>query len=46
MKMSVFTEIMDFEFLEIFQDQKLKEREKQFSVYLKNVGYQQQQKLT
>ena len=37
---NVLTEMMDLEFLEIFQDQKLKEREKQLSVYLKNVGYQ------
>ena len=37
MKMSVSTEITDLEFLEIFQDQKLKERERQLSVYLKEL---------
>ena len=37
MKMSVSTEMIDLEFLEIFQDQKLKEREKQLSVYLKEL---------
>ena len=31
--MLVFTEMMDLEFLEIFQDQQSKEREKQLSVY-------------
>ena len=36
--MLVFTETMDLEFLEIFQDQQSKEREKQLSVYLKNEG--------
>ena len=40
MKILVFTEIMALEFLEIFQDQELKEREKQLSMYFKNVGYQ------
>ena len=30
---------MGLKFLEIFQDQKLKEREKQLCMYLKNVGY-------
>ena len=38
MKILVFTETMDLEFLEIFQDQQSKEREKQLSVYLKNEG--------
>ena len=40
MKILFFTEMMDFEFLEILHDQKLKEKEKQLSVYLKNMGYQ------
>ena len=38
MKMSVFTEMIDLEFWEILKDQKLKLREKQLSMYLKNVG--------
>ena len=33
-------ENLELEFLETFQDQKLKEREKQLSVYLNNVVYQ------
>ena len=40
MRILVFTETMDLELLEIFQGQKLKEKEKQMSVCLKNVGYQ------
>ena len=39
MKMLVFIETMDLGFLEIFHDQKLKEKKTQLSMYLKNVYY-------